>query len=65
MKAVHFWLISGDLKDCLALEDDILPWAREQGCSVATATGRLGWGRVAAPTGWRKHRYTFVKDLAS
>jgi hypothetical protein len=61
--AVHFWLISGELRSCLALEHEILPWAIENGCSIATATGRRGWGRVAAPTGWRMWMPTYVKTL--
>lgn len=64
LKAVNFWLISGELRDCLALEDDVLAWAKNEGCTVATATGRKGWGRVAAPTGWRPHMYTFYKVLS-
>ena len=63
LKAVHFWLIAGALRDCLALEHDILPWAIEQGCTVATACGRKGWGRVAAPTGWREFHPNFWKPL--
>lgn len=64
-KDVHFWTISGALKDCLALEHEILPWAIEQGCSIATACGRRGWGRVAAPTGWREFYPNFWKPLVS
>ena len=63
LKAIHFWLVSGDLRDCLALENDVLPWAREQGCTIATACGREGWGRVLAPIGWRKWRPNFMKQL--
>jgi hypothetical protein len=62
-KIVHFWLIAGALRDCLALEHDVLPWAIEQGCTVATACGRRGWGRVAAPTGWRPWHPNFFKPL--
>ena len=63
-KDIHFWLIAGKLKACLDLEYDILPWAVEQGCTMATATGRRGWGRVAAPTGWREWRCpNFYKEL--
>jgi hypothetical protein len=62
-KAVHYWLIFGGLKDCLSLEHEINPWAIEQGCSIATACGRKGWGRVAAPTGWRPFLPNFVKEL--
>lgn len=62
-KTCHYWLISGVLKDCLALDAEISAWARDEGCSFATATGRKGWGRVAAPYGWRPHMHTFIKDL--
>jgi hypothetical protein len=63
LKAVHFWTISGVLRDCLDLEDEILAWARAEGCAVATACGRPGWGRVAAPTGWKLWHPNFVKQL--
>lgn len=63
LKAIHFWLISGTIKDCLALEHDINPWAIEQGCTIATACGRKGWGRVSAPTGWREWYPNFWKPL--
>lgn len=64
LRAVHYWLISGRLHDCLALEDDINAWALEQGCGIATAMGRRGWGRVAAPTGWREWYPNFIKILS-
>jgi hypothetical protein len=62
-KACQYWVISGSLPDCLALDASISDWARGEGCAVATAAGRRGWGRVAAPYGWRPHMYTFTKDL--
>jgi hypothetical protein len=61
--AVHFWLLFGELRSVLALEHDVLPWAIEQGATVATACGRRGWGRVAAPTGWRPWQPNFYKPL--
>jgi hypothetical protein len=63
-KVVHFWLLAGELRDVLALEDDVLPWAIENGCTVATGVGRPGWGRVAAKTGWRPWLPQFYKELA-
>jgi hypothetical protein len=64
-KAVHYWLISGVLNDCLALDTDINQWALDQGCTMATACGRRGWGRVAAPLGWceRPSHLNFFKPL--
>jgi hypothetical protein len=63
LRAVNFFLIFGELRHCLALEHEVLPWAIENGCTMATATGRRGWGRVAAPTGWRPWSYNFIKPL--
>ena len=60
---VHYWLIFGGLKDCLALEPEINAWAITQGCTMATATGRKGWGRAAGPTGWREWWPNFYRPL--
>ena len=62
-RAVNFWLLAGELHDVLALEDDVLAWGLDQGCTIATAAGRKGWGRVSAKTGWRPHMPTFYKRL--
>jgi hypothetical protein len=65
MKAGHYWLLSGCLRDVLALEHEVNPWLIEQGCTVATACGRKGWARAAAPIGWRPspHLFNFHKTL--
>lgn len=62
-RAINFWLLSGRLRDILALEDDVLSFARERGCTRAIAMGRLGWGRVSAATGWRHVGHHFAKSL--
>lgn len=64
-RAVNFWLLAGELRDVLALEDDVLAWGLDQGCTIATAAGRKGWGRVSAKTGWKPHMPTFYKRLVS
>jgi hypothetical protein len=61
--AVHFWLIAGVLRECLALEDEVLAWGVENGATVATACGRRGWGRVAAATGWREWHPNFIRPI--
>ena len=63
LKAVSYWTISGCLPDCLALDERISEWAIEQGCSMAMAAGRKGWGRAGAPYGWRLRGYQFCKPL--
>jgi hypothetical protein len=63
LKTVNYWLIAGELRDCLALEHEINPWAIERGCTMATGVGRPGWGRVAAKTGWKPWLPQFYKQL--
>jgi hypothetical protein len=65
-KAVNYWLVAGRLRDCLALEDQITPWALGEGCTVATACGRRGWERSLTPAGWqRRPLCSYVKPLVS
>jgi hypothetical protein len=62
-KMVHFWLVAGELHDCLALDVEVSRWATGRGCTQATAMGRPGWARAAAANGWRLWYPNFIKDL--
>jgi hypothetical protein len=59
LKAISFWLMSGTIPDCMALEDDILAWAKAEGCTMAISTGRKGWLYHARKTGWRARPHMF------
>lgn len=63
-KAVHYWIVFGGMHDCLALQPEIDEWAKGEGCTIATATGRRGWGRALASSGWGPGLPTYRKDLA-
>lgn len=66
LKAVNYWLVSGHLHECAELQPAIDEWARSEGCSVATATGRMGWLRLSqTPFGadWKPAGVKFVKPL--
>ena len=60
LKAVNYWIVSGEMKDCLALQRDIDAWAIEQGCGVAMGCGRRGWARAA---GWKMWHPNLWKPL--
>jgi hypothetical protein len=51
-RVLRFWLAAGELEPCLALSRKALEWGREQGCEIATFTGRRGWERVLGAEGW-------------
>lgn len=63
-KCLHLWLCGGDMNEIL---HEMLPkaeaWARSQGCSKTTTAGRIGWGRVMAPLGYRPWAEMCMKDL--
>lgn len=63
LRAVNYWLVFGELEACLAMQGEIDTWAREQGCTIATAMGRRGWGRAGAPSGWKLWHPNFIKQL--
>ncbi len=62
-KVANYWLLSGVLGDCLALNGEIEAWARGQGCTVASAMGRRGWIKAVEPLGWQPHGVLFHKQL--
>jgi len=66
LRAVNYWLVSGNLQECASLQPDIDAWAVSEGCSVATATGRMGWLRLSETplgAGWKPAGVKFTKSL--
>lgn len=66
LRALNYWLTSGDLYECAELQPAIDAWGVEQGCSVATAIGRMGWLRLSrTPMGsdWKPVGVKFTKKL--
>jgi hypothetical protein len=62
-RAVNYWLVAGGLRSCLDLQPEIDAWAIEQGCDIATACGRRGWGRALVSSGWTEWFPNFQKEL--
>ena len=62
-RAVNFWLVAGRLADVVALEPEIIRWARTQGCSRAIGIGRKGWLPALERIGYRAKGIAFEKGL--
>lgn len=61
---LHFWLAGGDLEELEAMTPDIEKWAREQGCTRVTLTGRRGWARTfLRDTGYTPQWAVMAKEL--
>ena len=61
-KQLHCFIGAGELESVVALREDMARFARANGCSVITVSGRIGWERVLPKTGWRKTHSIFTFD---
>jgi hypothetical protein len=65
LKVVNFFLAGGNLDEVRSLYPIALGWARSQGCTRATFTGRRGWERtfLTREEGWSPSLTYFTKEL--
>lgn len=66
LRACNLWIVAGHLQECADMQPAIDAWARAEGCTVAVATGRMGWLRLSQrPLGqdWKPVGVKFTRDL--
>jgi hypothetical protein len=65
LRCLNYWIVAGNLFECADLQPAIDEWGVEQGCSMATATGRMGWLRLSKTMGgdWKPAGIKFTKEL--
>lgn len=44
-KVLHVFLAGGNQEELKEMDPYVVQWAKEQGCSAITFTGRVGWAR--------------------
>ena len=44
-KVLHVFLAGGNQKELKEMDPYVVQWAKEQGCTALTFTGRMGWAR--------------------
>lgn len=66
-KIFNVWLAAGDLAELHEHYAGVEQWAREQGCVLATFTGRPGWERsfLATQEGWTSKLVVMTKDISA
>ena len=63
-KMLVIFMAVGRLEDVLALTPEIAEFGRENGCTKAKMTGRMGWAGVLPKHGWTKiPEVTFERAL--
>lgn len=65
VKMLNYWIVSGRLSECAEMQPAIDAWGVSEGCSIAIATGRMGWlRRQPIDPRWKPVGVKFVKDLS-
>lgn len=62
-KVLHVFLGGGELDQILDMHDDVITWAKAQGCEALTMTGRLGWKKPLAQHDWKMQHAHYVKEF--
>jgi hypothetical protein len=62
-RVLHFWLATGELEPVVALSRRVIAWGKEQGCTMATLSGRRGWTRVLTTEGWSPATVVMTREV--
>ncbi len=62
-KVLNIFLGGGDLTEILSMHDDVISWAKQQGCTALNMTGRFGWKKPLAKHGWQPMHTSYVKEI--
>ena len=61
-KVLNIFLAGGELNQLKEMNDDMTVWAKQQGCTGGTMSGRVGWRKVLEPMGWKLMHSHYVKE---
>ena len=63
MKCLNIFLGGGDLTEIMSMHEDVILWAKDQGCSALNMTGRFGWKKPLLEYGWKPMHSSYVKEI--
>ena len=62
-RVLNVFLGGGELDQILDMHTDVIDWAKSQGCTALTMSGRAGWKKPLEPHGWKPQHSTYVKEF--
>ena len=62
-KVLNLFLAGGELDQLLDMNSDMNAWAKQQGCTGGTLTGRIGWKKILEPMGWKLIHSYYGKEV--
>lgn len=63
LKHLNIFLGGGELDQIMDMHTDVINWAKAQGCSALTMTGRAGWKKPLSEHGWDQLHSSYIKEL--
>ena len=62
-KVLNVFLGGGELDQILDMHDNVISWAKAQGCSALSMSGRPGWKKPLKKHGWQSQHVSYVKEF--
>ena len=62
-RVLHIFLAGGDLDQLLSMHPAVMEWAKANGCSDLTESGRKGWTKVLKKHGWKESFTTMSRAI--
>lgn len=63
-KILNVFLGGGELDQILDMHNDVIQWAKAQGCVALSMSGRPGWKKSLEKHGWNQQHVSYVKEFA-
>ena len=63
-KVLNIFLGGGELDQILDMHNDVIEWAKAQGCVALSMSGRPGWKKPLGKHGWQSQHVSYVKEFA-
>ena len=62
-RVLNVFLGGGELEQIMDMHGDVIEWAKAQGCSALTMSGRLGWKKPLEARGWKHQHASYAKEF--
>lgn len=62
-RVLNVFLGGGEFEQLADMHGDVIAWAKTQGCTCATISGRKGWERAFKSRGWQYAFTTLTKEF--
>jgi len=62
-RVLNIFLGGGEMDQILDMHSDVIEWAKLQGCSALTMSGRFGWKKPLKQHGWKALHASYVKEI--